>query len=256
MRGSAPTRCRLADSEPRFAWYGCEVLLPGAVERVSIFAGLPVPERALLVERAATRLYETGAVVVERGAEAECLFGVCTGHLKVVVSTPRGRDVTMGIFGPSDAFGIPALLLNEDRSARVVALDPALLVTLDRAGFEELLARSPTFSRRLLNVLAVRLKQVVEHHEDAESLRVSERIAKKLLTLARDCGQPHARGVQIPIALSQQELADLVGTTRQSINKQLRAWSEAGYVTQEQGRWLVLNEPALQQECSRPPEER
>ncbi|MBL4685563.1 MAG: Crp/Fnr family transcriptional regulator [Nannocystaceae bacterium] len=216
-----------------------------AVDRVEAFAALPSADAALLLAEVRTRQYEHDEVVVECGDKAESFFGVSEGHLKVVMPGVDGRQITMGIYGRGEAFGAPALLLDEPRAARVVALERSVLVVLSRAGFDRLLLRSPTFSRRILNMLATRMRHIAEHHEDVVSLALRERIAKKLVLLARHFGEQRGDHVGLVLALSQQELADLVGTTRQSINKHLRAWVTAGYLRLEDNRLVVLDQAGL-----------
>jgi CRP-like cAMP-binding protein len=110
---------------------------------------------------------------------------------------------------------------------------------IDRRDFLAFLRSHPDAAIELLSVLAERLTRVSELVEDTLFLNLPVRLAKKLVHLGRTHGEKLADGVKIDLKLSQEEWGDLVGATRESINKQLRAWIEAGLITLEHGYVVI-----------------
>ena len=117
---------------------------------------------------------------------------------------------------------------------------------LDRRDFLAFLKSHPDASIKLLSVLANRLKRVSELVEDTLFLNLPVRLAKKLLHYASIYGEPAGGGLRIALRLSQEEWGDLVGATRESINKQLRAWTDAGLISSENGYLLIQDTAALE----------
>ena len=108
------------------------------------------------------------------------------------------------------------------------------------------LERNPTAAIKLLAVLARRLRRLSERVEDSAFLEVPGRLAKALLRLAQRYGRSENRGTRIELKLSQQELGDLVGATRESVNKQLRAWASEGLLVQDGGRIILVDVEAFE----------
>jgi CRP/FNR family cyclic AMP-dependent transcriptional regulator len=137
-----------------------------------------------------------------------------------------------------------ALLDGEPRSATVVAVEATNLVTLHRRDFVPFLEKHPRAAIGLAAVLAARVRRLSERAEDRQTMPLPARIAKRLLALAQEHGKRPVVGGPVEIRLPQQDLADLVGTTRESVNKHLRIWEEAGIVALGRGR-VVLTQPKL-----------
>ena len=127
------------------------------------------------------------------------------------------------------------------RTATVTSIDTSELLIIDRRDFLSFLRSHPDVAIKLLDVLAQRMKRVSELVEDTLFLNLPLRLAKKLCSLSRQYGEPHEQGLRLDLKLSQEEWGDLVGTTRESINKQLRAWTEEGLVTVDHG-YIVIHD--------------
>jgi CRP-like cAMP-binding protein len=128
----------------------------------------------------------------------------------------------------------------------VSAIEDCRLLAIDRRDFLSFLRTNPEVSVKLLSVLAMRLKRVSELVEDTLFLNLPLRLAKKLLSLSHAYGDEVAEGIRIDLRLSQEEWGDLVGTTRESINKQMRKWTEAGIVRIDDGYVVILNPVELE----------
>ncbi len=213
---------------------------------IPLFQGLDSPELVKVAALANIRLVAAREVVVAQGEPAAALFAIARGRLKVVSSGPDGRDAALGIMGEGEVFGEVALIDGGARSATCTALEPCDLIVIERLQFLQLLDDSPSISVKLLHVLAQRLRRLSQRSEDAAFLDVPSRLARSLLDLATRFGQSdRASGVFITLKLSQQELGDLVGATRESVNKHLSDWTRQGVVRIEDGRMLIADVDGL-----------
>jgi CRP-like cAMP-binding protein len=190
-----------------------------------------------------------GNVVIERGDPPQAVFAVATGKLKVVAPRSAGRDATLHILGPGDVFGEVALFHAEGRTARVTAIEDSVLLVVDRRDFMDLLARSSELSARMLSLMAARLGNTIAHFDATTSLGVPARLARKLLLLAKDFGVREGNGIALTLKLSQSELGDLVDSSRQTVNRELRRWHDEGVLGTENGRLVVLDLERLRAEA-------
>lgn len=214
---------------------------PHRVERrrllshVSLFSLLDEADLDELLKLTTTRRLGEGEILFRKGDPGRQLYGVLEGRLKIYSSGADGREVVFGLSDPGDVTGEIALLDSEPRSATVVALEPTELLMLDRRDFLPFLQRHPSVAIRLAEILAERLRRLSELAEDSVLLALRARLAKKLVALARSYGRETGEGTRIELKLSQQALGDMVGTSRESINKQLRAWTQQGLVKSQRG---------------------
>jgi CRP-like cAMP-binding protein len=216
------------------------------LSNVSIFSSLD--ERALdaLVKVTSTRHLDAGQVLFHKGDPGRQLFGVLSGRLKILATGADGKDLVFNVCDPGEVIGEIALLDSNPRSATVAALEPSELLVLDRRDFLPFLEHHPRVSIRLAEVLAARLRRLSELAEDAVLLAVRARLAKRLVALAQRYGRKTPEGVQIDLPLSQQELGDMVGTSRESINKQLRTFAQEGLLLSSTGRLTIRDSVALE----------
>jgi len=217
------------------------------LRRVEIFASLEESELADLLEATTTKRLAAREVLFHKGDPGNQLYGVLSGRLKVLATSAEGKEVVFALSGPGDVIGEIALMDSNPRSATVVALENSELLTLHRRDFLPFLERHPKAAIRMASVLARRVRDLSQNTEDAQFMPLPSRMAKKVLRLADVYGKPLAQGgTSIDIRLSQQDLADLVGTTRESVNKQLRHWEEQGYVELKRAHINVLERDALE----------
>lgn len=214
------------------------------LRNVSIFSSLDERELDLLIQLTTTRKLKAKEVLCRKGDPGNQLFGILAGSLKVTAVGADGKDVVFGLMRSGEVLGEMALLDGEPRSATVVAVEATNLVTLHRRDFVPFLEKHPRAAIGLAAVLAARVRRLSERTEDRQSMPLPARIAKRLLALAQEHGKRPIAGGPVEIRLPQQDLADLVGTTRESVNKHLRVWEEAGIVTLGRGR-VVLAQPTL-----------
>jgi CRP/FNR family transcriptional regulator, cyclic AMP receptor protein len=207
--------------------------LTDALRRVWIFQGLSQEELEHLSGLAQTKIYKPRETIVEKGALATEFFVLLRGRAKVGAPGADGSHAAINVMGPGEVFGEIAILDGQPRSATVTTLEECEMAVVNKNAFNDLLTASPSIAVKLLNVLAGRVRELTTRIEDRAFLDVPARLAKQLLWLAKNHGVESGAAVRIDLRLSQQELGDLVGATRESVNKQLREWTRSGIVKQE-----------------------
>ncbi len=211
-----------------------------------IFEGLDSAQIDALARMAVRKTYRTREIVLRKGDPAMQMYVIAKGRLKAITAGAEGRQAALSIMGPGEVFGEVALLDGEPRSATITALEPCELIILNRNDFYHFLERNPSAAIGLLQVLARRLRRLSERVEDSTFLEIPGRLAKALVRLAQRYGRDVGDGTRIELKLSQQELGDLVGATRESVNKQLRAWQSDGLLEQEKGRVILKDVEAFE----------
>jgi len=205
---------------------------------VSIFSSLADEELDLLLQATTTRKLKPKEVLCRKGDPGNQLYGILSGSLKVTTTGTDGKDVMFGLMGAGEVIGEIALLDGEARSATVTAVEATELLTLHRRELTPFLETNPRAAIELAGVLAARVRKLSDRAEDRQTMPLPGRLAKRLLSLAEQYGKRPIVGGPVEIRMPQQDLADLVGTSRESVNKQLRAWKEDGIV--ELGRAKVV----------------
>jgi len=213
---------------------------------VPLFNGLAPAELDALIPVARTVSLKSREELFHKGDQGAQVYVVIRGNLKALTTSDEGDDVVFSILGPGEVLGEIALLGGTPRTATVTSIDASELLIIDRRDFIDFLRKHPDVAIKLLDVLAQRMKRVSELVEDTLFLNLPLRLAKKLLSLSRAYGEPHPQGLRLDLKLSQEEWGDLVGTTRESINKQLRAWTEDGLITVDHGYIIIHDRRELE----------
>jgi CRP/FNR family cyclic AMP-dependent transcriptional regulator len=216
---------------------------------VSIFGTLDERELQLLLELTTTRKVAAKQSLFRKGDPGNQLYGVLSGRLKVMATAPDGKEMVFGVMGPGEVIGEIALVDSNPRSASVVALEPAELLTLHRRDLVPFLQQHPNVAIQLASVLARRVRRLSEKAEDSVFLALPARMAKTLVALVDSYAatDPEDAGTDAPveIRLAQQDLADMLGTSRETVNKQLRLWEDESIVELKRARIRVLRRDAL-----------
>jgi CRP-like cAMP-binding protein len=210
---------------------------------VSIFSSMSDEELDLLLRATTTKKLDARQTLFRKGDAGNQLYAIASGSLKVMATGADGRDVLFTLLGAGDVIGEISILDGGERSASAVAFEPTELLVLHRRELIPFLEQHPHIAIGLAGVLAAMVRRLSERAEDRQTMPLAGRMAKRLLALAEQHGQRPIVGGPVEIRLPQQDLADLVGATRESVNKLLRGWEEQGIVGLGRGR-VVLKRPA------------
>jgi CRP-like cAMP-binding protein len=188
--------------------------------------------------------------IFQKGDPGSSMMAVIRGRVKICSRSVDGKELVLNILGPGGLFGEIALLDGEPRTADAVALEETDLLILDRARFIPVLAAHPDMALRLLGVLCKRLRQTNESLEDTLFLQAPSRLARALLRLVPTFGKSVEDGMLLDIKLSQQQLAGLVGISRESVNKQLNEWQRDGLIALTKSIITLRDRAALEEIAS------
>lgn len=209
--------------------------------RGQLFSRLSADELDRLVRLARMRRLPARSIVFRKGDAGREMYAIASGRIRISRESEDGREIALGFLEAGDLFGEISLLDGAPRTATCTTIEPAALLVIGRTEFLELLAQTPALAVKLLEILAGRLRLTDQLLEDTLFLNLGSRLAKMLLTLAERCGRPTDEGVEIDLRLSQQELGNLVAASRESVNKQLKAWEGEAVIGTRGGR-LVLRD--------------
>lgn len=187
-----------------------------------------------------------GTLLFQQGEEGDALYGVAEGMIRIWVSGDGGKELTLQLLEAGDVFGEIALLDGLPRSASAEALEDTLLVVVRREAFLPLLDAESGLARHVIELICERLRDSTNRASEFAFLGLSVRLARKLLQLAVAHGHDEPGGaIRIALKLSQSELAQMLGVTREAVNKQLKSWIQDDLVTHEHGQIMIRDRKRL-----------
>ena len=221
-----------------------ERAIPWAV--IPLFQALKPAEREALRPLIRLKSYEEGEVIFREGDPGTVFHFVLGGRVKVQKAAADGRDLILEIMGPGDPVGAVAAYEERAFPATAVALEATSLFSLPRQEFFAILAANPVLARGLLVGLTRRMLELTRRLAE-RSARVEYRIARLFLTLAERLGRQEKGGVTVPVVLSRQEIADLVGTTQETAIRIMSRWGKDGIVETTETGFLIPRREALEE---------
>ena len=211
--------------------------------RHPFFGALTDGEACALLERAPARHFQAGETVFRRGDPGDGLYGVLSGSILIVVESAQGRDLIVNKHGPGEIFGELALLDGKGRSAAAVAHEGSELIHIGRDKFLTFLRQRPDSMIRTIAFVCGRLRRITSLVEDTAFLDASARLAKQIATLSE--ANYAAPDAPVPLRISQNDLARMLGLSREFVGKQLVAWRAAGIVELGRRRLTIRDVQAL-----------
>lgn len=182
-----------------------------------------------------------GTTIFSKGDAGSSLFVILEGQVKVVSFSPLGKNAVFNVLSAGDIFGEIALLDGGERTADVTAVTDCKLMVIERRDFLPLVHSRPDIAQKLIEVLCARLRNTSRQVEEVMFLDLAARLAKALIRLL----PPQDKTGHNKLTLTQNEIAQIIGASRESTNKQLREWEEKKWVRLERGGLIVLSPDAL-----------
>lgn len=214
-------------------------------KRSVIFEALSDAEAASIMQLAQVVKHPARHIVFQVGESGDYLLVVMQGRVKVSLISPEGKEAILSILEPGDVFGEMALLDGEPRSATVTTMEECAFLVLWRRDFLPFLERSPQAALKLLAALSKRLRSTNDMVEGLSFRSLPARLSRILINLGQQYGKLTAQGIVIGLKLSQEELGNLAGVSRESVNRQLRLWVEEGVLDYGHGTVVLKNSDAL-----------
>ncbi len=213
--------------------------MPELLRATPLFAGLDDRAWQALAARLGSRRLRRGETLFTEGDPGDALHVVVEGKVKISRTAADGRENVIAVLGPGDLLGELSLFDAQPRAATATAVTDTALATLAEDDFRDWLGAHPGVALDLLRALATRLRQTNEAMGDLVFTDVPGRLAKTLLALAGKFGRDGSDGVVVAHDLTQEELAQLVGASRETVNKALADFAGRGWLRIE-GRAVVL----------------
>jgi CRP-like cAMP-binding protein len=214
--------------------------------RHDLLGRLTPEELDRLLAHARAERVDEGRVLFRKGDPGDRLYVVLAGRISISTTSEAGKEVVLNVLGRGEVFGEIALLDGKARTADAIAMAESHLLVLDRADFMPFLERHPEVSARVIAVLCERVRWISDSYEDALFLELPARLAKRLLVLAQYHGEPgDGTTTRIEFPLSQQELANLAGVSREAVNKLLRDWQSEGVIAHDKHHVTILDPARL-----------
>ncbi|MES2609655.1 MAG: Crp/Fnr family transcriptional regulator [Pseudomonadota bacterium] len=187
---------------------------------------LPQEVQDALLQVAHRRQLQRGDSLFLKGSAPDALFGMVQGALRVSVAAPDGREAVIAVLEPGHWFGEVSLFVGQHRVYDTCAVEPSEVAVVQAADFHHLIATQPALHMAFTRLVCLRLRQALAWIDDAILQPLSVRLAHRLVTL--DSRPASAESTTVVLAVSQEDLAFMLGVSRQSINRQLKQWEEEG----------------------------
>jgi len=223
-----------------------------ALGRARIFGGLEPGVLERLAGELRRRRFRRGEIIFHAGDPGDALFVVVSGAVKITLPTEDGDEAILATLRSGEAFGELALLDGAPRSASAAAMEPTQVLVLTRSRFEELVDAVPAIRTALLRTLAAEIRRLTEQVAELHFLDIPARLATRLLRLADEIGAPHPDGsIRLDGRITQAELASMIGSTRQTVNRSLRGFAAAGLLRLERDAIVIVDAAGLARAAGR-----
>lgn len=226
--------------------------LRAALEGVALFSDLGSAELDALAAGVAIHEYRRGDVIFREGDPGDALHVVLAGRVRISSASDTGVEAILATLRPGQFYGSLALIDGAPRSAAAIAVEPSEILILPREAFRRLVAEVPAIRDHVLAALASEIRRLTDHVEELHFLDIAGRLAAHLGRLADEQGTTLEDGtIRLDGPLRQGELAAMVGSTRQSVNRFLGYLVDDGLVRVERDSIVVLDMPALRRAARR-----
>ena len=212
------------------------------VKNVNLFHGMSDDQMRMVEERTVMREIRRKEVLYLPGDAGDRIYLLKRGVVKISTLTDDGKEIILALLRPGEVFGEESVLEDAPRDQMAEAYEDALICVITRQDFMGILRAHPEMAFKVTKLVGFRLKTLRNRVEGLLFKGAPARLAQTLLDLARDHGVKDAEGILLPLRLSQQDLANLIGVTRESVNLALADFRERGLVETD-GRSLRLRRP-------------
>ena len=216
------------------------------LKKIALFHGLTPEQLRFIAENARQRTYRRlNEAIVHEHDQGETFYVILSGTVKVSTTLENGKEVFLALLAAGDTFGEMSLIDSSGRAADVMTQEETTLVAIDRATFEHLMNTIPVFSRNLMRVLARRLRLANIRIQAHCTLDVYGLVARQILEFAELYGETLGNGDRIiPIRLTQGDIADVVGASRERVNQVMVAYREKGLISIDSAFHITVHKPA------------
>ncbi|MEH6346970.1 MAG: Crp/Fnr family transcriptional regulator [Bermanella sp.] len=210
---------------------------------LSFFANL-APEFMVQLKGACSEMHlEAGHVLLHRGDDGNACFGIISGQLKAFAHESTGKEMTLAVLNPGHWFGEISLVDNLPRTHGTIATQPTVILKMPKTAFDLAISQQPSIAMDVSRHLCQRLRLAFTAVEESLLLPLPQRLAKKLLFIQAPQDNQQAKSFT---QVSQQEIAQMLGVSRQSVSKQLTQWAKDGILELSYNSFAILDTVRIQ----------
>ncbi len=209
------------------------------LRKVPIFSGLSRDDLNAFLPHFRDKRFPKNSVIFQQEEEGDTFLFILKGRVKVVIMTKDGREVILSTLGKNEFFGEMSLIDGLPRSATVIALEDTELILLKRNDFLEKLKQYPDMMLSLMQEMSKRIRKADARISSLSALSVYGRVASVLLEIAKEAGKRTTAGYVIENRPTQNEIANMAGTTRETVTRIMNDLVRRGYISME-GRSLII----------------
>lgn len=222
------------------------------LQKIPLFAGLDAPSLQALAAQCRRRRFRAGEALFHEGDAGHTLYLIVSGRINIQTVLPSGEIVHLAQRGPGEHFGELSLIDGKPRMADAMTAEASDLLMLDRSAFIRCVEQSPQIALSIMAELADRLRQAGDQLESHKGLDVLGRLSEAILELAKSHGTAApSGGTRIGVRVTQQEIADQIGATRESVNRALTSLKRVGAIRFEGRTMIVTSLNKLRQYCAK-----
>ncbi len=222
---------------------------PSLVRDFPFFAGLSEEDLRAVLAMARTRRIERKAMAFEQGAAAHEFFVLLHGHLKVVQTTPDGRQIIVRIVEPGELYGVAVALGRPDYPASAVALEESLTLVWPSSAWASLVERAPALAINAMKTFGQRVQEAHTQVREISTEEVERRVAHALLRIVRESGRDPGEAADVEFPITRQDVAEMTGTTLFTVSRILSGWEQLGLVAGGRER-ISIRQPARLREIA------
>ena len=225
-----------------------ESIMINIFRKIPLFSSLKDEELEAIARVSVLKNCPKDTLILIEDEEGDALFIIREGKVKVTSFSETGKEVIFSILGVGDFFGDMSLLDGKPRSASVISLEESSVYILRRADFHRIIEKHPNIALKLLKELTSRLRKADERIESLALLDVRGRVAGILLQLAEESGKKTPEGIVIRSRPTHQDLANMVGTTRETVTRILKQMENGNYIILSGKDVTILDPERLKRE--------
>lgn len=215
------------------------------LRKLSVFSELPDEDLEKIIEISTERKYKKNMIIFMEGEPGEAFYYVKSGKVKVYRTYEDGKEHIVHILGEGEIFGEATLFTGVNYPASALTYEDCIIGAIRNKELEKLITGSPSLSLKILKLVVSKLLLAQSKIRDLTFNDVFSRTSSQLIKLAQDHGLKAEKGMTIDMALSRQELADMVGTTRETISRVIGRFKKEKSIIEIDNRIVILNSEKL-----------
>ncbi|MFN7942175.1 MAG: Crp/Fnr family transcriptional regulator [Thermoanaerobaculia bacterium] len=216
---------------------------PAQLAEFPLFKGLPPERLKRLNDVMHKKTVPAGTNMITAEQPGEVVYVIVEGTVKILVEQMDGREVILAFLGAGDTVGEMSLVDSAGRSANVMTMEKCTFLWMDRVTFQDCLRNVPEFTQNLVRLLTSRLRMANEQIQSLSSLDVAGRLARQILAFVERYGKPEPEngGTRVQLRLTQTDLAELVGASRERVNQVMVEFRQRGYLAVDTNHHILVH---------------